>query len=329
MLLRLIAFVIVLLRARKKLSVNVVMSFRWFEMYGESGISGMLIDRCACCKPLPDVLELYDRELLLLRSIVAIRFAIRRFSWREKYWCNFCSFIKFLGRDQFWKILEQFSELKILLFHAAGILRLTITFSLGVRCIEVSVNGSFSVCKNKFSFHILKFIITFCRGTLICKILIQHISLCIFLWTIGERCYQSSNQLTKRFINQSINQSGYPCNRPFNYSAKESESNDILKRSAEFSNVHKRDRSCKATQSNLPYKNVEKYCSIKTIYLNSWKGLWVASEFDLNTNHWRCKSFHQNCHQQIQQNIITNCHQCQKVKCCPFISSRTHSIIHH
>ena len=43
--------------------------------------------------------------------------------------------------------------------------------------------------------------------------------------------------------------------RPFRYSKKESESNDILLHFIEFSNVHNSDRSSKATRSNLAYKN--------------------------------------------------------------------------
>ena len=45
-------------------------------------------------------------------------------------------------------------------------------------------------------------------------------------------------------------------NRPFSYSEKESQSNDTLLHSVEFSNVHNSDKSSNATRSNLVYKNV-------------------------------------------------------------------------
>ena len=45
-------------------------------------------------------------------------------------------------------------------------------------------------------------------------------------------------------------------NRPFSYSKKESQSNDILLHFVEFSNVHNLDRRSDATRSNLAYKNV-------------------------------------------------------------------------
>ncbi len=47
-------------------------------MYGDSGISGILIDRCFLDAVLAGVL--LDLELLLFNNIVAILFAIRRFS---------------------------------------------------------------------------------------------------------------------------------------------------------------------------------------------------------------------------------------------------------
>ena len=46
--------------------------------------------------------------------------------------------------------------------------------------------------------------------------------------------------------------------RPFSYSQKESQSNDILLQFVEFSNIHNSDRSSNATRSNFGYKNVEK-----------------------------------------------------------------------
>ena len=45
-------------------------------------------------------------------------------------------------------------------------------------------------------------------------------------------------------------------NRPFSYSGKESESNDVMMQSEEFSNVHNSDRNSNATRSNLAYKIV-------------------------------------------------------------------------
>ena len=45
-------------------------------------------------------------------------------------------------------------------------------------------------------------------------------------------------------------------NRPFSYSEKESQSNDILLQFVEFSNVHNSDRSSNAIRSNFAYKNV-------------------------------------------------------------------------
>ena len=44
--------------------------------------------------------------------------------------------------------------------------------------------------------------------------------------------------------------------RPFSYSGKESESNDVMMHFEEFSNVHNSDRSSNATRSNLAYKIV-------------------------------------------------------------------------
>ena len=45
-------------------------------------------------------------------------------------------------------------------------------------------------------------------------------------------------------------------NRPFSYSGKESESNDVMMQFEEFSNVHNSDRISNATRSNLAYKIV-------------------------------------------------------------------------
>ena len=45
-------------------------------------------------------------------------------------------------------------------------------------------------------------------------------------------------------------------NRPFSYSIKESQSNDTLPNSVEFSNMHNSDRSSNATRSSLTYKNL-------------------------------------------------------------------------
>ena len=45
-------------------------------------------------------------------------------------------------------------------------------------------------------------------------------------------------------------------NRPFSYSRKESESNDVTMQFEEFSNVHNSDRTSNATRSNLAYKIV-------------------------------------------------------------------------
>ena len=45
-------------------------------------------------------------------------------------------------------------------------------------------------------------------------------------------------------------------NRPFSYSEKESQSNDISQQFVEFSNVHNSDRSSNATRSNFAYKDV-------------------------------------------------------------------------
>ena len=45
-------------------------------------------------------------------------------------------------------------------------------------------------------------------------------------------------------------------NRPFSYSEKECESNDISLQFVEFSNVHNCDRSSNAIQSKLAHKNV-------------------------------------------------------------------------
>ena len=44
--------------------------------------------------------------------------------------------------------------------------------------------------------------------------------------------------------------------RPFSYSEKESQSNDILLHFVEFSNVHNSDRSSNTTRSNLMYDHV-------------------------------------------------------------------------
>ena len=44
--------------------------------------------------------------------------------------------------------------------------------------------------------------------------------------------------------------------RPFSYSRKESESNDVMMQFEEFSNVHNSDRTSNATRSNLVYKIV-------------------------------------------------------------------------
>ena len=48
----------------------------------------------------------------------------------------------------------------------------------------------------------------------------------------------------------------YINNRPFSYSEKECESNDISLQFVEFSNVHNCDRSSNAIQSKLAHKNV-------------------------------------------------------------------------
>ena len=48
----------------------------------------------------------------------------------------------------------------------------------------------------------------------------------------------------------------YAINRPFSYSKKESESNDVSMHCEEFSNVHNGDRSSSATRSNVLYQNV-------------------------------------------------------------------------
>ena len=45
-------------------------------------------------------------------------------------------------------------------------------------------------------------------------------------------------------------------NRPFSYSGKESESNDVVMQLEEFSNVHNGDRSSNATRSSLAYEIV-------------------------------------------------------------------------
>ena len=45
-------------------------------------------------------------------------------------------------------------------------------------------------------------------------------------------------------------------NRPFSYSGKEPESNDVMMQSEEFSNLHNSDRTSNATPSNLAYKIV-------------------------------------------------------------------------
>ena len=45
-------------------------------------------------------------------------------------------------------------------------------------------------------------------------------------------------------------------NKEFSHSTKDSDSNDILMLFVEFSNVDNNDRSSKATQSNLLYKDV-------------------------------------------------------------------------
>ena len=42
-------------------------------------------------------------------------------------------------------------------------------------------------------------------------------------------------------------------NRPFSYSEKESQSNDALLHSVEFSNVHNSDRSSSSSSSSLIY----------------------------------------------------------------------------
>ena len=44
--------------------------------------------------------------------------------------------------------------------------------------------------------------------------------------------------------------------RPFNYSRKESESNDVIMQFEEFSNMHNSDGASNATRSNLVYKIV-------------------------------------------------------------------------
>ena len=46
--------------------------------------------------------------------------------------------------------------------------------------------------------------------------------------------------------------------RPFSYSGKESESNDIMLQLEEFSNVHNSDRTSNTTRNNLAYKTVFK-----------------------------------------------------------------------
>ena len=45
-------------------------------------------------------------------------------------------------------------------------------------------------------------------------------------------------------------------NRPFSYSVKESQSNDVMMQFEEFSNVRNSDRISNATRSNLAYKMV-------------------------------------------------------------------------
>ena len=45
-------------------------------------------------------------------------------------------------------------------------------------------------------------------------------------------------------------------NRPFSYSEKEPQSNDLCLHFEEFSNVHNSDRSPNATRSNFAHENV-------------------------------------------------------------------------
>ena len=45
-------------------------------------------------------------------------------------------------------------------------------------------------------------------------------------------------------------------NRPFSYSRKESELNDVMMQFEEISNVHNGDRASNATRSNLTHKIV-------------------------------------------------------------------------
>ena len=45
-------------------------------------------------------------------------------------------------------------------------------------------------------------------------------------------------------------------NRPFSYSGKESESNDVMMHFEEYSNAYNSDRTSNATRSNLAYKIV-------------------------------------------------------------------------
>ena len=47
-----------------------------------------------------------------------------------------------------------------------------------------------------------------------------------------------------------------PNNRPFSYSGKESQSNDVMMQFEEFSNVHNSDRISNASRSNFAYKIV-------------------------------------------------------------------------
>ena len=72
-------------------------------------------------------------------------------------------------------------------------------------------------------------------------------------FTIGQSAY--SSHLTAACPQRAMGNNG-SVNRPFSYSEKKCESNDISSQFVEFSNMHNGDRSSNAIQSNLAHQNV-------------------------------------------------------------------------
>ena len=93
------------------------------------------------------------------------------------------------------------------------------------------------------------------------KRLDRALVLCIFIHEVRLSCVRASVTVVHIRFENSKNCSKISINRPFSYSEKEPQSNDVCLHLEElhleeFSNVRNSDRSPNATRSNFAYKNV-------------------------------------------------------------------------